>query len=180
MRSHAAAPNHQRVPSRHVRTRARGQALPEFALVLVPLTLVLLGIIQLGLIFNAYVTVSNAAREGARTASIYVYNHSLTKATNDTNRAAAARDAVTKSLGLLPTTAPQYTPANDVTITYSGTAGCPAAVVGVAPSDSRKGEYLCLTVQYHLDLLIPLIAEIMPKDGGGRMIIQAQSSMVIN
>lgn len=186
MRSSAVAPNAQPAPGRHGRPRARGQALAEFALVLVPLTLVLLGIIQLGLIFNAYVTVSNAAREGARTASIYVYNYTCTptpaavKGCNDTKRALDAQNAVSSTLGLLSTVAPQFTKASDVTIAYSGTAGCPAAVAGVALSDSRKGEYACLTVQYHLDLLIPLIGELMPKDSGGRMIIQAQSSMVIN
>jgi len=184
MRSPAAAPNGQHVPSRDGRTRARGQALPEFALVLVPLTLILLGIVQLGLIFNAYVTVTNAAREGARTASIHVYNYSCTptpvKTCNDNRRAVAARSAVSNSLGLLGTSAPQFSAASDVTIAYSGASGCPAAVTGIAPSDSRQGEYACLTVVYHLDLLIPLIGELMPKDAAGRMLIQAQSSMVVN
>lgn len=184
MRSSAVAPNAQPAPGRHGRPRARGQALAEFALVLVPLTFVLLGIIQLGFIFNAYVTVSNAAREGARTASIHVYNYSCTpapaKGCNDNSRAAAARSAVSNSLGLLSTSAPQFDATSDVTIAYSGTAGCPAAVTGIAPSDSRQGEYLCLSVRYHLDLLIPLIAELLPKDAGGRMLIDAQSSMVIN
>ena len=54
--------------------RARGQSLVEFALVLMPLFLLILGIIQFGLIFNSYVTMTNAAREGARTGTIYVYD----------------------------------------------------------------------------------------------------------
>src|SRR5687767_8057463 len=52
---------------------ASGQSLVEFSLVLLPLMLVLLGIIQFGLIFNSYVTMTNAAREGARTGTIYVH-----------------------------------------------------------------------------------------------------------
>ena len=41
--------------------RTRGQSLVEFALVLMPLFVILLGIIQFGFIFNAYVTITNAA-----------------------------------------------------------------------------------------------------------------------
>ena len=48
------------------RSRAEGQSLVEFALVLTPLFLIILGIVQFGFIFNAYVTMTNAAREAAR------------------------------------------------------------------------------------------------------------------
>ena len=59
-----AGPAHAR---RCAPTRARGQSLVEFALVLLPLFLLILGVVQFGLIFNSYVTMTNAAREGART-----------------------------------------------------------------------------------------------------------------
>jgi hypothetical protein len=62
----------RRRPSTRHRKDARGQSLVEFALVLVPLFILLLGIIQFGFIFNTYVTMTNAAREGARTGTIYV------------------------------------------------------------------------------------------------------------
>ena len=58
----------------------------EFAAVLLPLILVLVGIIQFGFLFAAYVGVSNAAREGARNGTIYVYNPQLTQSANDVAR----------------------------------------------------------------------------------------------
>ncbi len=44
----------------------RGQALVEMALILPVLLLLIFGIIEFGRIFNAYLIVTNAAREGAR------------------------------------------------------------------------------------------------------------------
>jgi hypothetical protein len=49
-----------------MKTKARGQALTEFALVLPILLLLLLGIIEGGRIAWAYITIQNAAREAAR------------------------------------------------------------------------------------------------------------------
>src|SRR5450759_2456703 len=80
--------------SPRVDTVSRGQSLVEFALVLPLLLLILLGIIQFGFIFNTQVTITNAAREGARAATIYPYSlagsqsgppacNTTTKATND-------------------------------------------------------------------------------------------------
>jgi Flp pilus assembly protein TadG len=47
-----------------------GQALVEFVLALPPLLLVLLAILQFGIVMNDYVEVSDAARVGARKASL--------------------------------------------------------------------------------------------------------------
>ena len=48
----------------------RGQTATEFALVLPIFCLVLFGIIQFGIIFNNYVTLTDAVRAGARTAVV--------------------------------------------------------------------------------------------------------------
>lgn len=48
----------------------QGQALVEMALVLPLIFLLLFGVMEMGRIGYAYLTVSNAAREGARTATI--------------------------------------------------------------------------------------------------------------
>ena len=48
----------------------RGQALVEFALLAPILVLLVLGIIQFGIIFYGQVTITAAAREGARMASV--------------------------------------------------------------------------------------------------------------
>jgi Flp pilus assembly protein TadG len=48
----------------------RGQSLVEFALIVPVLIFLLLGIIDFGRVFHAYLTIDHAGREAARTASI--------------------------------------------------------------------------------------------------------------
>src|SRR5204863_9443150 len=47
-----------------------GQAVAELALVLPILTALLLGIVQFGIVFNNYITLTDATRTGARKASV--------------------------------------------------------------------------------------------------------------
>lgn len=153
------------------RGRGRGQALAEFALILVPLMLILLGIIQMGFIFNAYVTISNAAREGAREGTIYVADQTNSQAWNDGARETRIRDAVRNTLGLLP--AGGLSDDGDIDIVYTNPDSAPSTA-------SRKGWQVTVTVTYRLDLLIPFIGDMMPKDAGGRMPIIGEVTMVIN
>jgi Flp pilus assembly protein TadG len=170
IRRQAGQPSHA-VPVTS-RRRSRGQSLTEFALILTPLMLVLLGIIQMGLVLNAYVTLSNAAREGARTATVYLYDRNQGKAANDTARQTAARSAVDSSMGLLKKTAPQFG-SSDMVVTYS-------LPTGVIETDPRTGQYVKVRLTYHLDLVIPLISSVLPKDAGGRLPMVAEVTMVIN
>src|SRR3712207_3323787 len=48
----------------------KGQSVAEFALVLPLLMLVLLGIVQFGMVFKQYITLTDAVREGARKAAV--------------------------------------------------------------------------------------------------------------
>jgi len=50
--------------------REDGQAITEFALILPVLVALLLGIIQFGIVFNNYLTITDAARAGARRAAV--------------------------------------------------------------------------------------------------------------
>ena len=63
----------------------KGQALTEFALVLPLLMAVLLAIVQFGIAFSHYLSLTDAVRAGARTAAVSRY---------ESNPAAAAKDAV--------------------------------------------------------------------------------------
>jgi Flp pilus assembly protein TadG len=165
--------------------RQHGQGLVEFALVVTPLLLLLLGIIQFGLIFNAYVTLTNASREAARIGSIYVYDRTLTKGQNDLVRNEAIRTSLTESMNLLSTSAPQFTTSGtwtqsgttyangDLSITYT----LPA---GITESDPRVGQRITVTAVYHHDLIIPLIAGLLPQDAGGRFALSSEVTMVIN
>ena len=164
---------------------ARGQSLVEFALVLLPLFLLVLGIIQFGLVFNTYVTMTNAAREGARSGTIYVYDRTLTKAQNDTARNAVIRTQVLAAMNLLATTAPQFD--GGATWTQSGTTFTNgdlsvtyAIPADVTDSDPRTGQTITVRAVYHQDLIIPMIAAFLPLDAGGRLALTGEVTMVIN
>lgn len=53
-----------------VHKKNKAQALVEFVIVLPILLLILMGIIQFGLVLNAYLTITNISREGARAAAV--------------------------------------------------------------------------------------------------------------
>lgn len=57
-------------PHRIARHRERGQTLTEFAFVLPLVALLLFGIIQFGIVFHQYVTLTDAVRAGARQGAV--------------------------------------------------------------------------------------------------------------
>ena len=162
-----------------------GQSLVEFALVLTPLFLILLGIIQFGFIFNSYITLTNASREAGRQGSIYVYDRTLSKAQNDAARNDSVKSTLLSSMNYLPKTAPNFTTGStwtqsgttftngDLTVAY-------AIPADVTDNDPRVGEQLTVTAAFHQDLFIPLISALLPKDSGGRLVLTGQVTMVIN
>ena len=101
------------------RVAARGQALVEFAAVLLPILLLIVGVVQFGLLFGANVTLTNAARESARAATIYIYDNQHNKAWNDAERCGEAVAAAQQSLGFLSTSSPHFS------VTVTGTGACP-------------------------------------------------------
>lgn len=88
----------------------RGQALVEFAAVLLPIMLIVVATIQFGLLFGANVTLTNAAREGARAGTIHLYDSSLPNArlANDRNRCTAVATAARGAFGIMSTSAPNF------------------------------------------------------------------------
>ena len=70
----------------------RGQTMAEFAIVLPVLVVLLFGVIQFGILFNNYVTLTDAVRAGARTAAV---------SRNDADPTGAATTAV-RNVGLRP------------------------------------------------------------------------------
>jgi Flp pilus assembly protein TadG len=175
-------------PGAHEVPVERGQSLVEFALVLTPLFLILLGIIQFGFVFNTYVTITNAAREGARVGTVSIYDATLggsLKATNDLARNEAIKTSLLASMNLLGKTSPNFSTSGtwtqsgstytngDIVVTYA----IPAAVTD---SDARMGQQLTVRATYHQDLLIPLIGNFLPKDAGGRLPLTGEVTMVVN
>jgi Flp pilus assembly protein TadG len=187
----------------------RGQALVEFAAVLLPILLVVVGIIQFGLLFNANVTITNAAREGARAATIYVYttDGGSTRTTNDIARCTAARTAATQAFGLLSPTSPNFTGSStcssgtdlngdgmqdrwvngDVTVSLcarmaTSSASCPSSsdATSYCTSTEPAGCLVRLELIYRSDIIVPLMSAVLPTDGAGRLVQRAVATMVIN
>ena len=150
-----------------------------------PLFVILLGIIQFGFIFNSYVTITNAAREGARTGTVFIIKSSASKDQNDLSRNEAIRTSLLASMNLLGKTAPNFATSGswtqsgltytngDLVVTY-------VVPVGVTDTDSRVGQQVTIRATYHQDLIIPLIAQLLPRDTNGRLGLTGEVTMVVN
>jgi Flp pilus assembly protein TadG len=167
------------------RRRSRGQSLVEFSLILTPLALVLLGLLQFGFIFNAYITMTNAVRESARIGTIYIYDRTQSKSQNDTARNNQMRTSLVASFNQLQSTSPNFTSSSTWTqsgLTYT-TGDLQVTYViptGITDNDPRVGQRVTVRATYHLALLIPFAASFLSLDGGGRLPITTEATMVIN
>lgn len=167
-----------------------GQNIVEFALLLPVLLYLLMGIIQFGFIFAAYLTLNNTVREGARWGSIYIFDNNLTLAQNDSARNDGIVDRIVASRGILNMTTrgsstPNFStngsgtlasascPTSGTTFltgTYYGNAAYPDVSIcysypsSVTPSDPRRGEYLDVETWYHQQVFIPLLDQFLPND----------------
>ena len=92
----------------------RGQTLVEFALVLPILSLLLLGVIQFGIAFNNYITLTDAVRAGARKGAVgrHLQNPQAETTTAVKN---AATDLDLSKLQITVTS--NWTQGSDVTVT---------------------------------------------------------------
>jgi Flp pilus assembly protein TadG len=103
--------NHSR---RHSTSNERGQTTTEFAIILPIFCLLLFGVIQFGILFNNYVTLTDAVRAGARKAAV-------SRQTSDP--AGVCRAQIKASAGdldqskLQPDCQSDWTPASDVVVT---------------------------------------------------------------
>ena len=150
-----------------------------------PLFFVLLGIIQFGFIFNSFVTMTNAAREGARTGSIYICDSSLSKDQNDLGRNDSIKTALLGSMNLLGKTTPYF--ATSGTWTKSGLVFTNGDLVvsyvipaGLTDTDCRRGEQVTVRATYHQDLIVPIVSGFLPADAGGRLRLIGEVTMVLN
>jgi hypothetical protein len=88
-------------------------------------------------------------------------------------------------MNLLGKTAPNFTTGS--TWTQSGLTFTNGDLVityvkpdDVTETDARVGQQLTVRATYHQDLIIPLIANLLPKDAGGRLALGSEVTMVIN
>lgn len=92
----------------------RGQTLVEFALVLPILSLLLLGVIQFGVAFNNYITLTDAVRAGARKGAVGRHLQNPQAAVDQSVRNAATD---LKSSDLQISINSSWTQGSDVTVT---------------------------------------------------------------
>ncbi len=156
------------------------QNLVEFALLLPVLMYILMGIIQFGLIFNSYVTLSSAVREGARAASVYVYDGTITLSANDAARQNAFEDATIAARGTLNMGSSRSTGTNNMSHSGFASGGCAtngactvtdgditmtySIPTGVTANDARHGYQMAVEAYYHENLFVPLLYMFFPAD----------------
>ena len=92
----------------------QGQAMTEFAVVLPIVALVLFAIVQFGIAFNNYLTLTDAVRRGARTAAVSRQTGAGTSTTVSAVQQAAA-DLTQSKLGV--TVSSTWLPGDDVSVT---------------------------------------------------------------
>jgi Flp pilus assembly protein TadG len=194
---------HRRVGALLRGAAAQGQAMVEFAAVLLPVLLLIVGIVQFGLLFGANVTLTNAAREAARAGTIYIYDYTHTKAWNDAQRCGDVADAALQSMGFLSTSSPHFavtlsggacpTPSGDgqtngnLTISYcdhvnTPDGNCPDSTdtgTRCAP-DTRDACLVRVTLTYRSDVIVPFIGGLIGTDANGRFAQNATATMVVN
>lgn len=124
---------------RRLRKEEHGQALVEMALVLPLFLLLLFGVIEMGRIGHAYISVNNAAGAGGRIASIGGDNLEI-----DTAIKNAATSLDPESLEIIISTLK-----NDGTISEH-------------EGDRRSGHEVTVQVSYPVELIIPLISNVIP------------------
>jgi Flp pilus assembly protein TadG len=108
------------VPSRKQTniTSERGQTMTEFAIVLPILCVLLFGIIQFGILYNNYVTVTDAARAGARKAAVSRHTSPSSEGCKTVRSSAATLDQ--SKLGCaISVSGPLDRPGADVTVTVT-------------------------------------------------------------
>jgi Flp pilus assembly protein TadG len=142
----------------------RGAALVEFAMALPLLLVVIAGIVDFGFAFQRYEVVTNAAREGARIASLPGYD-----ATSVDSR---VRSYVQAGLGLSGGALAQAMPTGSVTLTN------PDITVPLAGGGSKTMTTALVTVTYQHNwfLLGPMLG-LINKTWGGTITLTASSQM---
>jgi hypothetical protein len=197
-------------PAGSARAPERGQAMVEFAAVLLPLLVIVVAIVQFGLLFGANVSLTNAAREAARAASIHRYVVADGNSAEGVERCTAAVEAATQAFGFLTNGSPHFSastpcptgidqgpgggdsihdlwPNGDVEISFCA-GGTQPGDPCPDPSDSTtfctvvngEGCLVRVDLSYNQPIVVPLLDAILDGDGNGLFELKADAAMVMN
>ncbi len=170
-------------------TGERGQALVEFSLVVIPFLFLLMAIIQFAFIFQAWITLNSAVRDASRETALYVYDSDSTQAANDLARNNQGKTQLLSRLNGLAGSSPHFATGTTWTTSTVGTTitatNGDLAIVYELPTttvdnDPRQGWRMTMRATYHLDVVVPIISSLIPRDSGGRVSIPAQVTVVLN
>ena len=143
----------------------RGAALVEFALALPLLLVVLAGIVDFGFVFQRYEVVTNAAREGARLATLPGYD-------DDRRSTFRVRDYVQQGLNINTAALDTAMPSGNVTTTV------PTITVPVTGGGTADVDTALVTVTYsHNFLLLGPVLSLINTNWGGSITLTATSQM---
>jgi Flp pilus assembly protein TadG len=137
------------------RDRSRGQSLVEFALVLVPFLVILMGIVDLGRGIYTYNGVAEAARELARATAVHQCVGSLCTigTSTETANVRSTQNSMVPGLG-----------GASAVVTYACTdmtdAAVPKSKVTNAPCPS--GDFVKVTVSVPFQVLTPVLSMVAP------------------
>lgn len=167
-----------------------------------PILLVVVGIIQFGLIFGAHVSLTNAAREGARAGTIYVYDTTEPNGNNGRTRCDEIVAAATQSFGIGTLGVSGSCPGGydltgdgahdlwqhgDLEVSICGAGVDPAQdcpTVGDSSTycsiQSGTGCLVRVSLTYHAPIIVPLLDAIIDDDGDRLFRLTAEATMVIN
>ena len=183
--------------------RDAGQSLAEFAILLPILMGVVIGIFEFGRAWNVDQVLTNAAREGARAGTIYIYDYQHTKSWNDARRCTDIAEAAMQAMGFLSTTAPHFSVTmsggvctnssgdthtnGDLVVSYcdhvttpDGDCPDPGDTDTTCVPDTREGCLLRVTLTYRSDVIVPFIGGLIGTDGNGRFVQSSTATMVTN
>lgn len=144
--------------------RERGAALVEFALALPLLLVVLAGIVDFGFAFQRWEVITNAAREGARLASLPGYD--------STSVDSRVRDYVQKGLSLSGGAMSAVMPSGSVTLTN------PDIIIPLSGGGSKTIGTALVTVTYqHSFLMLGPVMSLINASWGRTITLTATSQM---
>ncbi len=167
----------------------RGQALVEFSLVVIPFLFLMMAIVQFALIFQAWITLNSAVRDASRETALYVYDSASTQSANDLARNNQAKTQLLARFNGLAGSSPHFATGTTWTTATVGTTitatNGDLVIVYELPTttvdnDPRQGWRMTMRATYHLDVVVPIISSLIPRDSGGRVSIPAQVTVSLN
>ena len=149
----------------HVHTSERGSALVEFALSLPLMLVVIAGIVDFGFVFQRYEVITNAAREGARLASLPEYQANTAMIQD------RVRTYVQQGLSLTPAALNTVVPISNVVVSNT-----PFTVTSGPTTYTVQATTVSVTYNHTFLLLQPVMG-LINKTWGNSIALTATSQM---